>query len=138
MAAEGRGGPSRGASALEEDDDRWLVPLPQGAKPPVDVFVSGVPQAAGVDYDLERRDDVHVLAFRRPLEQEGRLGFWRWTLMFFAIAGTYRRHDSVDVRYVTGGQQRVATGLEVVPPRGARADPSRGGSPGGRRRPGRR
>jgi hypothetical protein len=81
------------------------------------VFVSGVPQTAGVDYDVGQRGETWVLAFRRPLQREGRLGFWRWTLMFFSIAGTYRRDDSVDVRYSAGGQPRVATGLEIVPPR---------------------
>jgi hypothetical protein len=93
--------------------DRWRVPLPRGAEPPYRVFVNGVPQAEGTDYEVE----LGALAFSRPLEQEGRLGFWRWALMFFAIAGVYRRHDSVDVQYTVDGRDRVATGLEVRPPK---------------------
>ncbi len=92
--------------------ERWLVPLPRGAQPPYRVFVSGVPQAEGVDYELEG----HALAFSRPLRKEGRLGFWRWLSMFLAIAGTYRQHDSVDVEYQQGGERRVAVALDIVPP----------------------
>ena len=40
-----------------------------------------------------------ALEFDQPLAKEGRLGFWRWALMFFGIAGTYRKNDSVDVQY---------------------------------------
>jgi hypothetical protein len=112
---------------VEPDDERWLVPLPRGACPPIDVFVSGVPQRQGVDYDLEPRSEGDVLAFRQPLQREGRLGFWRWTLMFFSIAGTYRRDDSVDVRYTLHGEPRVATGLEIVPPKGGGREGSRSG-----------
>ncbi len=120
---------------VEPDPERWLVPLPPGVRPPIEVFVSGVPQSAGVDYDYEQRGDAGVLAFRRPLQREGRLGFWRWTLMFFSIAGSYRRDDSVDVRYTIDDEPRVATGLEIVPPHGRGGDEPAGAP---RRRPARR
>ena len=90
---------------------RSLVELPRGAEPPYRVFVSGVPQEEGRDYRVKGR----TLVFDRELVKEGRLGFWRWTLMFFSIAGTYRRHDSVDVQYRQGGRERVATGLDITP-----------------------
>lgn len=89
---------------------RSLVELPRGAEPPYTVFVNGVRQAEDSDYRVRGRS----LLFDRELTQEGRLGFWRWTLMFFSIAGTYRRHDSVDVQYRQDGRQRVATELDVV------------------------
>lgn len=89
---------------------RSLVELPRGAQPPYHVFVNGVPQVEGRDYRVEGR----TLLFERELVTEGRLGFWRWTLMFFSIAGTYRRNDSVDVQYRQGGRDRVATGLEIA------------------------
>jgi hypothetical protein len=94
------------------DERRWIVPLPRGAEPPYRVFVNGVPQVEGDDY--ERRG--HTLAFRRHLEKEGRLGFWRWTAMFLALFGTYRKNDSVDVEYRVNGQPRLAVGLEIVQP----------------------
>lgn len=97
-------------------DRRWLVPLPDDARPPLDVFVSGVGQVEGRDYRVVTHGDGLALAFSRPLEREGRLGFWRWTAMFLSIAGTYRRDDSVDVRWEEGGRTRVAVGLDIVPP----------------------
>ncbi len=89
---------------------RSLVELPRGAEPPFTVFVNGVRQAEGSDYRVKGR----TLLFDRELAQEGRLGFWRWALMFFSIVGTYRRHDSVDVKYRQHGGERVATNLEVA------------------------
>ena len=35
---------------------RWRVPLPKGAEPPIRVFVNGVPQAEGRDYQLVGRE----------------------------------------------------------------------------------
>jgi len=96
-------------------EERWIVRLPRAAEPPYRVFVNGVPQVEGVDYELR----PGALAFMKSLETEGRLGFWRWTLMFFAIAGTYRRHDSVDVQYTVGGKRQVATGLAITAPESA-------------------
>ncbi|MEA2375886.1 MAG: hypothetical protein QOD53_2349 [Thermoleophilaceae bacterium] len=95
---------------------RWLVDLPRGAEPPYRVFVNGVPQTEGQDYELRGR----TLAFRRHLEKEGRLGFWRWTAMFLALFGTYRKNDSVDVEYRVSGQPRLAVGLDIVPPDGGK------------------
>jgi len=90
----------------------WTVPLPPAAEPPYRVFVNGVPQREGVDYEVRG----HALVFERHLEKEGRLGFWRWFAMFMALFGTYRKNDSVDVEYSVRGQRRVATGLDIVPP----------------------
>ena len=91
---------------------RWRVPLPRGAQPPYRVFVSGVPQEEGKDYVVKGRE----LVFSKPLQKEERLGFWRWTLMFFSIAGSYGKNDSVDVEYSLGGARKLAVGLDIVPP----------------------
>jgi hypothetical protein len=99
-------------------DQRWRVPLPGGAEPPLRVFVNGVAQTEGEDYELEGGE----LLFNRPLQKE-RLGFWRWTAIFFALFGTYGKNDSVDVQYELNGRTTVATGLEILTPDG---EPSRG------------
>lgn len=95
----------------------WRVPLPPGAKPPLRVFVNAVPQEEGRDYEIGDGE----LLFARPLIKE-RVGFWRWTAMFFALFGTYGRNDSVDVEYSVGGRKAVATGLEIVAPDGTRSE----------------
>src|SRR5438093_7757059 len=99
-----------------------IVRLPERAEPPYRVFVNGVEQREGSDYVVEGR----LLRFSRNLAKEGKLGFWRWTLMFFGIAGTYRKNDSVDVQYSVNGRPRLATGLDIEPP----ANPAAGRRPG--------
>ncbi len=93
--------------------DRWRVPLPPNVRPPFEVFVNGVLQQEGADYELAPRGDA--LLFRRELAQEGKLGFWRWFLGAWGI-GTYRRNDVVDVRYTLDGRTLVAHALAVEPP----------------------
>jgi hypothetical protein len=92
-------------------DSRWRVPLPRGAEPPYRVFVNGVPQREGADYELTGRE----LRFSKPLEKE-RIGAGRWTAMFLGLWGSYGKNDSVDVQYRLGGREMVATGLEILPP----------------------
>jgi hypothetical protein len=90
---------------------RWRVPLPRGAERPYRVFVNGVPQTEGEDYELRGRE----LHFFRPLEKE-RLSAGRWTAIFFGLFGSYGKNDSVDVQYRLGDRETVATGLEIIPP----------------------
>jgi hypothetical protein len=81
------------------------VELPAHVAGTFDVFVNGVPQQEGVDYDRVGR----MLVFRRELAEEGRLGFWRWLSMFLGVAGTYRRNDAVDVVFTRDGRRTVVT-----------------------------
>jgi hypothetical protein len=87
--------------------ERSFVDLPSYVPDRFEVFVNGVEQARDVDYELVGRSVV----FPRPIAQEGRLGFWRWAAMWLGIAGSYRKHESVDVVYQVGDAKRVATGL---------------------------
>ena len=82
--------------------------LPPDVEPPFEVYVNGVRQEEGADFERRGR----VLVFSRHLAKEGRLGFWRWFWGAFGI-GTYRKNDLVDVRYEVGGRQRVAHALEI-------------------------
>jgi hypothetical protein len=92
--------------------ESWTVSLPAGVSEPFEVYVNGVLQARGRDYDVSGR----TLVFTKPLAKEGRLGALRWLSMFLGVAGTYRKNDSVDVVYETGGRRTVASGLPIVPP----------------------
>ena len=79
--------------------------LPEQVTGSFDVFVNGVPQEEGVDYDRIGR----MLVFRRELAEEGRLGFWRWLSLFLGVAGTYRRNDTVDVVFTRDGRRAVVS-----------------------------
>ena len=67
--------------------------------------MNGVRQEPGRDFD--RLGDE--LVFRRALAQEGRLGPIRWLSMLLGVAGTYRKHETVDVVFETDGGRTVAT-----------------------------
>ena len=93
-------------------DEAWIVPLPSYVQEPFEVFVNGVRQEPGRDYELRGRE----LRFEKPLAKEGRLGTVRWLSIFLGIAGTYRKNDSIDVVYESGGRRRVASALPIIPP----------------------
>ena len=89
---------------------RSQVALPSHVEGTFDVFVNGVPQARGADYEQHGR----VLVFESELVQEGKLGFWRWLSLFFGVAGTYRKNDTVDIVYTRNGQRTVES-LQATP-----------------------
>lgn len=90
-------------------EERCRVPLPANVTEPFTVYVNGVPQERGRDYEVAGR----VLLFARPLAKEGRLGFWKWFWGAFGI-GHYGRNDEVDVAWAGG----LAHALEIEPPTG--------------------
>jgi hypothetical protein len=90
---------------------RSRVRLPRGAEPPYRVFVNGVPQQEGADYEVVGAE----LHFTKPLEKE-KLGMGRWAAIFFGLFGSYGKDDQVDVQYRLGGRTAHATGLDILPP----------------------
>jgi hypothetical protein len=86
------------------------VALPRGAQGPIEVYINGIRQREGKDF-VRRGDE---LVFSRSLAQEGRLGFWRWFSLFLGVAGTYRKHESVDVVYTVDGRRTVESGLPIL------------------------
>ncbi|MGZ4417989.1 MAG: hypothetical protein ACXVRV_07415 [Gaiellaceae bacterium] len=86
-------------------EDRSRVNLPPGVGDSYEVYVNGVRQEPGRDFDRLGED----LVFRRELAQEGRLGPIRWLSMLLGVAGTYRKHENVDVVYEIAGRRTVAT-----------------------------
>jgi hypothetical protein len=109
----------RGAESKHEDKGlaphrRWhptrvaehsRVHLPASVGDSYEVYVNGIRQEPGRDFD--RLGDQ--LVFRRALAQEGRLGPIRWLSMLLGVAGTYRKHETVDVVYEADGRRSVAT-----------------------------
>jgi hypothetical protein len=89
--------------------ERSAVHLPRDVRPPFEVYVNGIEQTEGEDFELRGRH----LVFSRILEQEGKIGFWRWLRGAWGI-GTYRTHHSVDVAYHRpDGTPAVAQNLPV-------------------------
>jgi hypothetical protein len=88
---------------------RTVVKLPPHIRPPFDVFISGVPQRAGIDYLLE--NDRLVFPERELVKDK--VSGWRWFLGAWGV-GTYRQDDSIDIRYEVAGRPQVAEGLEPV------------------------
>ncbi len=91
--------------------EKWTVRLPKGVREPYTVFLNGVRQQEGTDYEVRRG----VLEFDRPLAKEGRLGAGRWFLGAWGI-GTYRQNDTVDVAWEVDGRPRVAHALDIEKP----------------------
>ena len=75
------------------------VRLPRGAKRPIRVYVNGVEQTAGDDYELEGAEIV----FARPIVKE-KVTAGRWAAMYLGLFGTYRKHETVDVEYRSTGR----------------------------------
>jgi hypothetical protein len=94
---------------VSEQVERELtrIELPPEVGASFEVYVNGVPQVPGRDFELRGRS----LLFTRRLAGEGKLGFWRWLSLFLGVAGTYRQNDSVDVIYEAAGRRVVASGL---------------------------
>jgi hypothetical protein len=84
--------------------------LPRGAEPPIAVYVNGVEQKVGADYEL-RGDEI---VFSRPILKE-KVGAGRWMAMYLGLFGTYRKHETIDIEYRLGGEVKLASDVEVVP-----------------------
>jgi hypothetical protein len=90
--------------------ERSRVQLPPGVREPFEVYVNGVRQQLGRDFQV--RDGA--LEFDRSLVKERKLGLWRWFLGAWGI-GTYGRNDTVDVAWEHDGRPQVAHALDVEP-----------------------
>ncbi|MGH2925592.1 MAG: hypothetical protein ACRDK1_06420 [Solirubrobacterales bacterium] len=86
------------------------VRLPAGAEPPIAVYLNGVVQHEGADYEL-RRDE---LVFARQIIKE-KVGGARYLAMLLGLFGTYRKHETVDVEYQLRGETKLASDMRILP-----------------------
>jgi len=84
------------------------VKLPAGAGPPFTVFINGVEQREGEDYNV--RAGEHV--WKRAIIKE-RVGLGRWAAMYLGLFGTYRKNETVDIQYARGGRVQLSSDLAV-------------------------
>jgi hypothetical protein len=85
------------------------IKLPAGAEPPFSVFVNGVEQAEGRDYNVRAGEIV----FTRPIVKE-KVGMGRWMAMYLGLFGTYRKNETVDLQYRRGGKVTLSSDLAVT------------------------
>jgi hypothetical protein len=87
---------------------RSIVKLPPEVREPYEVFVNGVPQREGRDFQAKGR----TLMFERELRKD-KISKRRWLLGAWGV-GTYKQDDSIDVRYeAADGSPRLAEALEI-------------------------
>ena len=84
------------------------VRLPREVREPFQVYLNGVPQQLGEDFEIREG----ALVFEGELRKD-KISKRRWLLGAWGV-GTYRQNDSVDVRYeAADGSPRVAEALEI-------------------------
>jgi hypothetical protein len=86
------------------------ITLPADVTRPFQVFVNGLEQTEGSDFELRGSQLVFaeelVPPERHSAKTYARLMFW----------GRYEKRHNVDVVYAVNGRRTVASGLDVLPP----------------------
>ncbi len=87
------------------------VRIPNAARPPLTVFINGVEQKEGVDYEIEDRE----VRFVAPIVKE-EIGTGRWLAMYLGLFGTYRKDEKVDLQFTNGeGKVELRSEVPVIP-----------------------
>ena len=84
------------------------IKLPAGAEGPYAVFINGVQQETGTDYDVRGGEIV----FTRPIIKE-KVGTGRWLAMYLGLFGTYRKNETVDLQFNRNGKVELLSDLPV-------------------------
>lgn len=82
--------------------------LPAGAEAPYAVFVNGIEQREGTDYELRAGEIV----FKREIVKE-RVGKGRWLAMYLGLFGTYRKNETIDLQFRRDGRTELLSDLPV-------------------------
>jgi hypothetical protein len=86
------------------------VRIPNGAEPPLTVFINGVEQREGSDYEIEGRE----IRFAAPIVKE-EINTGRWLAMYLGLFGTYRKDEKVDLQFSKGGKVELRSDVPVIP-----------------------
>jgi hypothetical protein len=84
------------------------VRLPAGAAPPFAVYVNGVEQREGADYEVRAGEIV----FTRQIVKE-KVGTGRWLAMYLGLFGTYRKDETIDLQFERHGKTELISDLPV-------------------------
>jgi hypothetical protein len=83
--------------------------LPPGSEAPYVVFINGVEQREGSDYNLRAGEIV----FTREIVKE-RVGTGRWLAMYLGLFGTYRKDETIDLQFQRNGKTELLSDLPVA------------------------
>jgi hypothetical protein len=86
------------------------VKLPRGAEPPFAVFINGIEQRLGSDYEMRGGEIV----FSRQIIKE-KVGTGRWLAMYLGLFGTYRKNETIDLQFNRDGKVELVSDLPVEP-----------------------
>ena len=86
------------------------VKLPAGAEAPYAVFINGVEQRQGTDYEMRAGE----ILFSRQIVKE-KVGTGRWLAMYLGLFGTYRKDETVDLQFQRDGKVELISDLPIVP-----------------------
>lgn len=84
------------------------VKLPAGAEAPYVVFVNGVQQSEGEDYEVRAGEIV----FTREIVKE-KVGTGRWLAMYLGLFGTYRKNETIDLQFRRNDKTELRSDLPV-------------------------
>jgi hypothetical protein len=82
--------------------------LPTGAEAPYVVYINGVEQREGDDYNLRAGEIV----FTREIVKE-KVGTGRWLAMYLGLFGTYRKNETIDLQFQRNGKTELRSDLPV-------------------------
>lgn len=86
------------------------IKLPAGAEAPYAVFINGVEQREGGDYEVRGEEIV----FSRPIVKE-KVGTGRWLAMYLGFFGTYRKNETIDLQFMRDGRPELVSDVTVEP-----------------------
>jgi hypothetical protein len=86
------------------------VKLPAGAEAPYTVFINGVEQRQGADYEMRAGE----ILFSRQIVKE-KVGTGRWLAMYLGLFGTYRKDETIDLQFQRAGKTELVSDLAVLP-----------------------
>ncbi len=86
------------------------VKMPAGAEAPYTVFINGIEQSEGADYDVRAGEIV----FSRQIVKE-KVGTGRWLAMYLGLFGTYRKNETIDLQFQREGKTELISDLHVQP-----------------------
>jgi hypothetical protein len=84
------------------------VKLPAGAEAPYVIFINGVEQREGEDYEMRAGEIV----FTRQIVKE-KVGTGRWLAMYLGLFGTYRKDETIDLQFNRNGKVELISDLPV-------------------------